>query len=31
VPVSDVDAVASGTTTVLTAATYGLGFYRTTN
>jgi hypothetical protein len=30
VPVADLDAVASGATTVLTAATYGLGFYRTT-
>ena len=30
VPISDLDAVAAGTTTVLTAATYGLGFYRTT-
>ena len=29
VPVADVDAAASGTTTVLTAATFGLGFYRT--
>src|SRR6266511_4205541 len=30
VPVADLDAVASGTTTVLTAGTFGLGFYRTT-
>jgi hypothetical protein len=30
VPVADLDAAVSGTTTVLTAATYGLGFYRTT-
>jgi hypothetical protein len=30
VPVADLDAVAAGSTTVLTAATYGLGFYRTT-
>jgi photosystem II stability/assembly factor-like uncharacterized protein len=30
VPVADLDAVASGATTTLTAATYGLGFYRTT-
>jgi len=30
VPISDLDAVAAATTTVLTAATYGLGFYRTT-
>jgi len=30
VPIADLDAVASGSTTVLTAATYGLGFYRTT-
>jgi hypothetical protein len=30
VPIADLDAAASGSTTVLTAATYGLGFYRTT-
>jgi hypothetical protein len=30
VPIADVDAAASGTTTVLTAATFGLGFYRAT-
>lgn len=30
VPVAGLDAVAAGATTVLTAATYGLGFYRTT-
>jgi hypothetical protein len=30
VPVADLDAVASRSATVLTAATYGLGFYRTT-
>jgi len=30
VPVADVDAAVSGTTTALTAATFGLGFYRTT-
>ena len=28
VPIADVDAAASGTATVLTAATFGLGFYR---
>jgi hypothetical protein len=30
VPIADLSAVASGTTTILTAATFGLGFYRTT-
>jgi len=30
VPIADLSAVASGTATVLTAATFGLGFYRTT-
>jgi len=30
VPVADLDAAMSGTATVLTAATFGLGMYRTT-
>jgi hypothetical protein len=30
VPIADLSAVASGSTTVVTAATFGLGFYRTT-
>jgi hypothetical protein len=29
VPIADLDVAASGDTTVLTAATFGLGFYRT--